>query len=184
MDKSRREREIWGLQRFLWEPEPRNARNRTSCDTESGCPKAAFGLSNRNNSTRLSWCRESKAACGATRNLRQPLSVPPKAFPCLPWQHLPRNSSKSLNLNVAVEFSHRVTETQRSKKSRITNMMLRVIYGASCKTPQTVKHVLLSLLGSGETWSFGVFFEVFSQSPKLLTSQQRKQREGFATAFV
>ena len=85
MDKSRREREIWGLQRFLWEPEPRNARNRTSCDTEGGYRKIAFGLSSRNSSTRLSWCRESKAACGATRNLRQPLSVPPKAFPRLPW---------------------------------------------------------------------------------------------------
>ena len=30
--------------------------------------------------------------------------------------------------------------------------------------------------------SFGAFFEFFSQSPKLRTSQQRKQREGFVEA--
>ena len=64
---------------------PRNTRKRTSCDTEGGYRKVAFGLSSRNSSTRLTWRRESKTASGAARNLRQPLSVPPKAFPCIPW---------------------------------------------------------------------------------------------------
>ena len=47
---------------------------------------------------------------------------------------------------------------------------------------QTYKFLLVAFA----TWRWGnlefrSFFEVFSQSPKLRTSQQRKQREGFAT---
>ena len=48
------------------------------------------------------------------------------------------------------------------------------IYAADSKNP-VKRSIASSLLGDREAWSFGVFFEVFSQSPKLRTSQQRKQ---------
>ena len=58
------------------------------------------------------------------------------------------------------------------------NNLNTTIEPVASKTLQVAnQHGFLSPLGDWETWSFGDFFEAFSQSPKLRTSQQRKQRE-------